>query len=72
MFFKKHDFSKSYGKFRLKSSMNFMPHVEQYSVIYSQQEGTLELIICVIHPSIPSLLNYCFLSQYKFAFYCFG
>lgn len=51
--------------------MDFMPHMEQYSVMYSQREGTLELIICVILPGIPSLLNYCFLIQYKFAFHCF-
>lgn len=50
--------------------MDFVPQ-EQYLVMYSQQECTLELIICVIHPGIPSLLNYCFLIQYKFAFHCF-
>lgn len=43
----------------------------KYSVMYSQQECISELIICVIHPGIPSLLNYGLLIQYKFAFHCF-
>ena len=54
----------------VKSFMDFMPHMEQYSVIHSQWEYTLELIICVIHPGIPLLLNYCFRIQDKFAFHC--
>lgn len=33
--------------------MDSMPLMEQLSVMYSQQEFTLELIICVIHPGIP-------------------
>lgn len=47
-----------------------MPRMEQYSVMNSQQGCTLGLIIRVIHPGIPLLLNYCFLIQHKFAFHC--
>lgn len=52
--------------------MALMPHMKQYLVMYSQQECALELIIGVIHPGIPSILNYCFLIQHKFAFQYFS
>lgn len=56
--FKKHNVPQSYSWFTGKSFMDLMPHMDWYSVMYSQQECTLELIVCVIHPGIPLLLSY--------------